>query len=224
MDISIEGAVKSTLLPFKVIFSTIKDVEVIKSSNELNQLGAEVFKRLNQMPLENLKNDKIIRKYRDFYWQEIKIDPTKIRPAGEALIRRYLQSGKIPNISNVVDAINLASIDTHISFGAYDLKKLKFPLRIRFSEINEPFLGIGMNDTKILSQRTLTLSDLESIICVYPYRDAERTKITNQTESILLMTTGVPAISLETLQNATNTAIDFINRVAKGKLEKQFNL
>lgn len=40
--------------------------------------------------LDSLKDDPIIRRYRDFYWHELGIDPTKQRPAQEALLRRFL--------------------------------------------------------------------------------------------------------------------------------------
>jgi len=40
--------------------------------------------------LEGLKEDPVVRAYRDFYWR-LGIDPTKVRPSSEALARRALR-------------------------------------------------------------------------------------------------------------------------------------
>ena len=48
--------------------------------------------------LDGLKDEENIRAYRDFFWK-LGIDPTKIRPAAEALIRRILGGKEIPRIN-----------------------------------------------------------------------------------------------------------------------------
>jgi len=58
--------------------------------------------------LEGLKEDPVVRAYRDFYWR-LGIDPTKVRPSSEALARRALR-GEFPRVSPLVDAGNVASI------------------------------------------------------------------------------------------------------------------
>ncbi|MHA2060305.1 MAG: B3/B4 domain-containing protein [Candidatus Ranarchaeia archaeon] len=179
------------------------------------------MERLKSLPLELLKDDKVIRKYRDFYWQGLRIDPTKTRPAGEALIRRILQLKPFPRILNAVDAYNLASIDTHLSFGAYDFAKINPPIEIRLSNHEDQFWGIGMSEPKYLDLKTLVMSDQKGIACVYPYRDADRTKIGLETNTLLLMTAGVPGILHDTLTEGTKTATEYIQRVAGGSIVHQ---
>ena len=69
----------------------------------------------NQYTIENIKEDLIIAAYRSFYWKHLKIDPTKIRPSGEALVRRILQGKKLPKISYFVDAYNWGSVCLPVS-------------------------------------------------------------------------------------------------------------
>src|SRR5439155_24626453 len=40
--------------------------------------------------LETLKDEPWLRAYRDFFWR-VGVDPTKVRPAAEALLRRVIQ-------------------------------------------------------------------------------------------------------------------------------------
>ncbi|MEM1531179.1 MAG: hypothetical protein QXL20_06215, partial [Candidatus Bathyarchaeia archaeon] len=54
------------------------------------------------------------------------------------------------------------------------------------------------------------------VIAIYPYRDSERTKITEGTRDALLIFCGVPGISLEMLHDAMDMAIKIITRFCGG--------
>src|SRR2546427_6186444 len=45
--------------------------------------------------LETLKDEPRLRAYRDFFWR-VGVDPTKVRPAAEALLRRVIQGSPFP--------------------------------------------------------------------------------------------------------------------------------
>src|SRR3979409_2153884 len=61
--------------------------------------------------VETLKDEPNLRAYRDFFWR-VGVDPTKVRPAAEALLRRVIQGKPFPRINALVDAYNLASAET----------------------------------------------------------------------------------------------------------------
>jgi Uncharacterized conserved protein len=44
---------------------------------------------------EKLKEDPVVKSYRSFLWR-FGIDPTKVRPSGEALRRRIARGDKLP--------------------------------------------------------------------------------------------------------------------------------
>ena len=58
--------------------------------------------------LETLKDEPRLRAYRDFFWR-VGVDPTKVRPAAEALLRRVIQGKPFPRVNTLVDAYNRAS-------------------------------------------------------------------------------------------------------------------
>ena len=93
--------------------------------------------------LENVKDDPMFRAYRDFFWS-VGVDPTKTRPASEALVRRLLAGGKLPVINTAVDAYNLASALSSVPIAAFDADKLAGGLTMRFAREGESFRGIGM--------------------------------------------------------------------------------
>lgn len=172
-------------------------------SQKLDDYIFEISKKVKDTyTLETIKDNEIIRKYRDFNWHYLKIDPTKIRPSAEALIRRILGNKRIPQISNIVDAYNWVSIETLIPIGAYDADVLKYPLNIRYSKENEQFMQLGGKVISLKGKEIILVDSSNRIIFQYPYRDADFSKVTNRTKNLLLISYGVPGISIDLLENS----------------------
>ena len=99
----------------------IDGVGVRRQSPELEAFKDEVIERAqSRWTLDQLMEHAAFRVYRDFFWR-VGVDPTKTRPASEALIRRVLRERPLPRINTFVDAYNLASIETAIPLAAFDL-------------------------------------------------------------------------------------------------------
>ena len=217
MDLKIDVQLKTRFPELKVLTCEIKGVKVEKRNVELEKFQNEITKQVReQYDLESLKNLSTFRAYRDFFWR-VGIDPTKNRPAAEALIRRILGGKTIPSINTLVDAYNLASIKTEIALAAFDADKLKGDLLMRFAEKGEEFLGIGMEKPMFLQGGEIVVSDGEKLVAMYPYRDADSTKITEKTRNVVLLVCGVPGIGEEILQNAARVALEFITRFCGGE-------
>ena len=166
------------------------------------------------LDLATLKDEPTLRAYRDFYWR-VGTDPTKIRPASEALLRRVLQGRELPRINTLVDAYNLASMKTRISIAAFDLSRLQGDLTMRFARPGETFLGIGMAAPVVLKGHEVVVQDGEALVAIYPYRDAEATKVTTEVRDTLFMTCGVPGIPMEDLVGAAETTREFVERFCR---------
>jgi DNA/RNA-binding domain of Phe-tRNA-synthetase-like protein len=217
MEIKIDIQLKTRFPELKVLTCEIKGVKVEKRNVELEKFEDQIINHVRERyDIESLKDGLTFRAYRDFFWK-IGIDPTKIRPAAEALIRRVLAGRTIPRINTLVDAYNLASIKTEIALAAFDADKLKGELVMRFAEKGEKFLGIGMEKPMLLKGDEIVVSDSEKLVAVYPYRDADNTKITEKTKNVMLLVCGVPGIGEETLQKAGQVALEYITRFCNGE-------
>jgi len=185
--IEIANEIKSKFPALKVLGIDIGEVEVKSEDKELEKFKAEVIEKVKkEHSIEKLKDEKIFRAYRDFFWR-IGIDPTKIRPAAEALIRRILLGNPIPRINSLVDAYNLASIESKIALAAFDKAKLSGSLKMRFAKSGEKFIGIGMKEAIKLNGNEVVIEDGEKLVAVYPYRDADNTRVTLETKDALLL-------------------------------------
>jgi DNA/RNA-binding domain of Phe-tRNA-synthetase-like protein len=219
MRMIVSDEVRSKFPDLHVLLKKIDGVSVRERSEELEGFKAEVYQRIrSRFSLGSLKDDPVIRAYRDFFWR-IGIDPTKIRPASEALIRRILGGGGLPTINTLVDAYNLASAESRIALAAFDADKLEGEeLAMRFARSGEEFLGIGMDKPRRLEGGEIVVVDSKRLIATYPYRDADYSKVTLETRSIYLMTCGVPGIGLEKLREAEDLAAQYIIRFCGGAL------
>ena len=220
MALTIDQKLKK-LIPFlKVITGSVEGVKVNRSTPELEEFKQQIMDEVKRgYDLKNLKDLPITRAYRNFFW-EMDIDPTKIRPASEALIRRILQGKTLPTINTVVDAYNLASIKSHISIGAFDRDRVKGDLLIRPAMEGEAFLGIGMKMPVNLKGKEIVVEDTEKLIAIYPYRDSDATKVTFGTKNVLILMCGVPGVEKGALVDALYLVVEFITRFSGGLRSK----
>jgi DNA/RNA-binding domain of Phe-tRNA-synthetase-like protein len=197
----------------------IGNVRIEADNGRIQRLKRAVYEEVRaKYKIETLKDDPTVRAYRDFYWS-LGIDPTKTRPSGEALLRRVLHGEDIPRISTVVDAYNLASIKTIIPISGLDKDRLSPPFQVRFARSGEAFTGIGMNKPMTLTDKMLVLGDEKQVLCIYPHRDSEYTKITEQTRSVLIVGYGAPEVTEQQLSEAVGTTLSYIKLVSDGETE-----
>jgi DNA/RNA-binding domain of Phe-tRNA-synthetase-like protein len=212
LDLDIDSVLKSKFPSLRTLVIKIMDVKVEKKKQELEDFKLEVIGRTkNKWDINQLREHKVFRAYRDFFWR-IGVDPTKTRPASEALIRRVLRDRPLPNINTLVDAYNLASIDTTIPLAAFDDDGLKGELRMREAHEGEAFLGIGMKKPHILNGGEAVVEDNEKLVAIYPYRDADSCKITTSTSKVQLLVCGVPNIDKHILEEAGGVSMDYIKK------------
>jgi DNA/RNA-binding domain of Phe-tRNA-synthetase-like protein len=163
-----------------------------------------------------VKDVRTIRLQRDFFWR-MGVDPTKVRPASEALLRRILLNKGLPRVSPIVDAYNLASVKTLLTFSAFDLARIDPPLSVRFSREGEVVVLIGQRRKK-LTGNELVLTDSAKVLCVYVHGDVDETKVTAATTDVLVVAYGIPSMPREELKEGLTVAANYIQRFAGGEI------
>jgi len=222
MSLRVARELEARFPGLSALVAHVEGVKVGPSDERLKNFAEQLFEEARkQHDLESLKDVPVLRAYRDFFWK-VGIDPTKVRPAAEALIRRILLGKPIPFINNLVDAYNLASIKTCIALAAFDRDLLKGELFMRPARRGERFLGIGMQEPKELLGGEIVVADDEKLVAIYPYRDAEQTKVSSSTENVLLLICGVPGIGLDVLAGVGEVAMDYVTRFCGGKARREW--
>jgi len=127
-------------------------------------------------------------------------DPSRYRPASEALIRRIVQGKELYKIDTLVDLINLASIAYGYSIGGFDASKfVGDKLILGIGREGEPYEGIGKGMINIAG---LPVYRDEIGGVGTPTSDNERTKIDLSTTHLLVLINGYDGNRERVMQNA----------------------
>ncbi len=109
------------------------------------------------------------------------LDPTRVRPSSEALLRRLKKGESLPRINSLVDVANAMSVQLQVPVGLYDMGKVKgTDLTIRLGKPGESYEGIGKERVNVAGR--ICVADAEGP-CGNPTADSARTMITTATES-----------------------------------------
>ena len=127
-------------------------------------------------------------------------EPSRYRPASEALIRRVLQGKALYRLNTLVDLVNLASIAYGYSIGGFDADKfVGDTLTLGIGREGEPYEGIGRGMLNI--QGLPVYRDAVGGVGT-PTSDNERTKITDNTCHLVVLINGYDGNEQRVRENA----------------------
>ena len=175
----------------------------VHNSPYSEKLWAEIHQlenRLRQeLSTESLKELTSIAATRQVY-KKCGKDPSRYRPASEQLIRRMLQGKELYQIDTLVDLVNLASIAYGYSIGGFDAAKIVGDtLTLGIGREGEPYEGIGRGVLNIAGLPVYR--DQEGGVGT-PTSDNERTKISIDTQHLLVLINGYDGNEQRVLENA----------------------
>jgi DNA/RNA-binding domain of Phe-tRNA-synthetase-like protein len=128
-------------------------------------------------------------------------NPRRERPSVDALRRRPARSGRLPRINPAVDCYNLVSARCGVPAGAFDLRAVTGDITIRFANGSEAFTPLGEPDTAEHPRpgEVIYTDDGGVLTRHWNHRDADRTKATPGSSSILFLLETVEANAFGTL-------------------------
>lgn len=164
--------------------------------DEIDALGKKYKQTLTTESLKEISGIAAIRKV----YRACGKDPSRYRPASEALIRRMLQGKKLYQIDTLVDLVNLASIAYGYSIGGFDADKFEGDtLTLGVGKAGEPYEGIGRGTINI--EGLPVYRDQKGGVGT-PTSDNERTKMTINTTHLVVLINGYDGNEQKVRENA----------------------
>lgn len=114
-------------------------------------------------------------------------DPTRYRPANEALLRRVLGLRALPQINTIVDINNYVSLASGFAIGCYDVSHTAGKMMARRGNPSEQYVPIGK--AAVDAANRLVLADAQGIFGS-PTADSQRTMVTPATSHVLFVIFG----------------------------------
>lgn len=163
---------------------------------EINALGEKYRDTLTTESLKEMSGIAATRKV----YRACGKDPSRYRPASEALIRRMLQGKQLYQRDTLVDLVNLASIAFGYSIGGFDADKFEGDtLTLGVGKAGEPYEGIGRGNINIegLPVYRDSLGGVGT-----PTSDNERTKMMSDTSHLVVLINGYDGNEQQVRANA----------------------
>lgn len=152
--------------------------------DEIEELGRRYKQKLTTESLKDMSGIAATRKV----YRSCGKDPSRYRPASEALIRRLLQGKELYQRDTLVDLVNLASIAYGYSIGGFDADKFQGDtLTLGVGKAGEPYEGIGRGTINI--EGLPVYRDQIGGVGT-PTSDNERTKMEMNTTHLIVLING----------------------------------
>ena len=201
MKITIHESISQVVPNCRLGYLTINDVVVRGTppalSQEFDRLQIEVGQVYN---MDNLPKLPRILAVRNMY-KKLHFDPSRYRPASEALVRRVLQKKNLYYVNSAVDVNNYCSIKFLLPFGLYDLDQIVGDSSYRLATAGQ-YTNIAGKEVSADHKPFLTDN-----VGVFgnPTADSRRTAVTLATHNLLAVVYADENVSLTEL----NSVLDF---------------
>lgn len=177
---------------------------------EINAMGEKYRATLTTESLKQLSGIEATRRV----YRACGKDPSRYRPASEALIRRMLQGKPLYQRDTLVDLVNLASIVYGYSIGGFDADKMVGDtLTLGIGREGEPYEGIGRG---MLNIAGLPVYRDEIGGVGTPTSDNERTKIDISTSHLLVLINGYDGHEEQVCANA-EYIVELVEKYCNGR-------
>jgi len=146
-----------------------------------------------------------------------------MRSSVEAFARRILKGHHISCINPIVDIYNSISIKYLLPFGGEDLDCITGNMILTKAKGSENFIALGENENKPPKQGEVVYMDAEGVVVRgWLWREADRTKITEDTTNVLLYTELIDESRVEIQNTAINELVIYVEKYLGGKCEVQY--
>ncbi|MBI5035917.1 hypothetical protein HZC09_01110 [Candidatus Micrarchaeota archaeon] len=132
--------------------------------------------------------------------------PKENRSSVENLYRLVLKGSDLRHINKLVDIYNLVSLKHMLPLGGEDLDKTKGDITLTFATAQEPsVLLLGDKEARPPHEGEVIYKDSISTICRrWNWREAERTKLTEETRNCVLVAEALLPVTGEELEAAVS--------------------
>jgi DNA/RNA-binding domain of Phe-tRNA-synthetase-like protein len=121
----------------------------------------------------------------------------------ESLLKRVLKENEIPSINPLVDYYNATSLQNIFPCGGEDLDQTKGDIRLTFAKGSESFKQIGSDvDEPPEIDEVIYKDDLGCLCRRWNWREADRTKLTEETKNAILVVESLNTNRVEEITEA----------------------
>jgi DNA/RNA-binding domain of Phe-tRNA-synthetase-like protein len=176
----------------------------------------KVLERIGDMPLSQIES---LAAWRSVF-RSFGVDPTQIRSACEALLRRLTKQGDIPSINTLVDIGNLVSIRYAIPVAVVDRRAAKGAITVHFADGTERFTNLGTTEVVNPDVGEVIFSDEDKLVFArrWCWRQSDQSASREDTQKIVVTVEAHHANGREDVKAALQDLMGLFERFTGGEL------
>lgn len=198
----------------------VKNIDNSGSNPELTTLLREAEKHVREIPgIEPVNSYPKIESWREAH-RKFGSSPKKAAPSVQAIVRRVVKGGELPNINKLVDLYNYISLKYVITAGGEDLDQCVGDIQLAYADGSEEFIELGATENNPPEQGEVVYKDDKGVICrKFNWREGDRTKLTEQTKNAVLVLEGLSPVTREKISEALQELKELVEKHCGGKAE-----
>ena len=220
-------------MKFKIdpaIFATFPGLHIgIVSAKGVDNHGdcPEILEKIKKIQREirdnfdmgTLSDHPKIQNWRDVYTL-FGAKPKKHRSSVENLYRITLEGKDLHPINRLVDIYNYASLCYMVPVGGDDLAHAEGDILLRFAKGDEPFFPLGSDELQTARKGEVIYADEREVLCRrWNWRESEKTKMTEETQDVLLVSEGLPPVTAEEIEHIVTNLSQIIRKYCGGETD-----
>ena len=146
--------------------------------------------------------------------------PKKHRSSVENLYRMTLEGRDLRPINRIVDIYNCISLEHMVPVGGDDLAFVDGDIVLRFAAGDETFVPLGSGEPQMARKGEVIYADNRDVLCRrWNWRECEKTKMTEETQDVLLVSEGLPPVTEEEIAHISAELNGMIRQYCGGESE-----
>lgn len=179
----------------------------------------KVLERIGDTPLSQIES---LAAWRGVF-RSFGIDPTQIRSACEALLRRLTKQGDIPSINTLVDIGNLVSIRYAIPVAIVDRRAAKGAITVHFADGTERFTNLGTTEVVNPDVGEVIFSDEGKLVFArrWCWRQSDQSAAREDTQNIVITVEAHHTNGRQDVNVAIQDLMGLLERFTGGELRSE---
>jgi DNA/RNA-binding domain of Phe-tRNA-synthetase-like protein len=174
-----------------------------------------VLKRIGDTPLSQIES---LAAWRGVF-RSFGVDPTQIRSACEALLRRLTKQGDIPSINLLVDIGNLVSIRYGLPVAVVDGRAAQGAITVHFAEGDERFTNLGTTEVVQPDKGEVIFSDEAKLVFArrWCWRQSDESAAREDTQNVVVTVEAHHANATADVEAAVRDLLALLQTYAGGE-------
>ncbi len=144
--------------------------------------------------------------------------PKKYKSSVEALVIRVLKGDDLPDINTIVNIYNYISLKYMIPIGGDDIDKVDGDIKLMFAKGDEKFVKLGSKEESNPKPGEVVYMDDKEVTCRrWNWRECDKTKLTKETKSVLLVAESLT--TKELAEAAVRDIAELLNKFCGGEIK-----